>query len=191
MKRTILMIAAIAAAFAHGQSARFGSLGRNDVVVTNLAPATSHTDRAIEAFAATGSVSRVHDGTNIIDAAGCVWEVAGSWWLSPSNYTGSSVWYADRPIYLVATHVPGEWWRPSCEGDFIGIGKGEESSTSLEWRDEDAYIDILALRVIHTNLVGRVALTNDITEAIREQSLCGIWDSELQTWWTPQMLILA
>ena len=131
--------------------------------------ATNYTDAAIGAFASTGAVARATVyGTPMrwTDATGCVWEVAGSWWLSPSNYTGSSEWYADRPIYLVATHVPGEWWRPSCEGDFIGIGKGEESSTSLEWRGEDAYIDILALRVIHTNLVGRVALTNDLTGAV-------------------------
>ena len=50
-----------------------------------------------------------------------------------------------------------------------------------------------------TNLVGRVALTNDIpdvsgyatpadvTAAIREQSLGGIWDETLQVWWTPRM----
>ena len=41
-----------------------------------------------------------------------------------------------------------------------------------------------------TNIVGRVAYTNDIpdvTAAIREQSLGGIWDDQLQVWWTPRM----
>ena len=50
-----------------------------------------------------------------------------------------------------------------------------------------------------TNLVGRVALTNDlpdvsgyatpadVTAAIREQSLGGIWDDKLGVWWTPIM----
>ena len=49
------------------------------------------------------------------------------------------------------------------------------------------------------NLVGRLALTNDIpdvsgyatpadvTAAIREQSLGGIWDQQLGVWWTPIM----
>ena len=50
-----------------------------------------------------------------------------------------------------------------------------------------------------TNLVTRVAYTNDIpdvsgyatpadvTAAIREHSLCGIWDDKLGVWWTPHM----
>ena len=64
------------------------------------------------------------------------------------------------------------------------------------------YGNITATRgelVTVTNLVGRVALTNDIpdvsgyatpadvTAAIRKQSLGGIWDSRLGVWWTPIM----
>jgi hypothetical protein len=68
------------------------------------------------------------------------------------------------------------------------------------WREFESFeIHTVFSRPISTNNVGRVALTNDIpdvsgyttpadvTAAIREQSLGGIYDSELGVWWTPIM----
>ena len=154
---------------------------------------TNYTDAALAEFAATGTVARARSygtPTRWTDATGRVWETSRRWVISPETYTGSSEWWYGKPIVLAETHEAGEWWRPTCLGDSIGSGKGDEDSTSLSWNEGEAYIDITASRILVTNLVGRVALTNDIpdvTAAIREQSLGGIWDQELGVWWTPIM----
>ena len=73
-----------------------------------------------------------------------------------------------------------------------------EDALSLTLQGE--YSTVTLNRSISTALVGRVALTNDIpdmsgyvtpadvTAAIREQSLGGIWDQQLEVWWTPVMV---
>ncbi len=50
MNKAISMIVAALALAACGQSARLGSLGRNDTVVTNLAPAYAYTDAVAAEF---------------------------------------------------------------------------------------------------------------------------------------------
>ena len=135
--------------------------------VLNPPPTLVDLESGLAAFCSTGTAFRaatIGTETRWIDVTGCVWEVStGDWVMSPTNYTGDSEWWAGKPIYLVETHTPGEWWRPMCEGDYIGIGKGDEESISLAWGSEESYIDITATRSLYcTNLAGRVAYTNDI-----------------------------
>jgi len=125
----------------------------------------AETDASLGAFASTGAVARAATygtPTRWTDATGCVWETSRKWVISPETYTGSSEWWYGMPIVLAETHEAGEWWRPTCLGDSIGSGKGDVDSTSLSWISGEAYIDITASRILVTNLVGRVALTNDI-----------------------------
>ena len=136
--------------------------------VLNPPPTLVDLESGLAAFCSTGTAFRaatIGTETRWIDVTGCVWEVStGDWVMSPTNYTGDSEWWAGKPIYLVETHTPGEWWRPMCEGDYIGIGKGDEESISLAWGSEESYIDITATRSLYcTNLVGR-AISTDTTQ---------------------------
>ena len=167
-----------------------------------LEPSTNYTDAALGAFAATGAVARANvygTPTRWTDATGCVWEVVIDlrW----------DIVYKD-PVYgpQYAIHIEpsglgnGRYWEPYCGEYSSGMAKGDEDSTVLVW-DGEAITDFTATRTVcvNTNLVGRVALTNDIpdvsgyatpedvTAAIREQSLGGIYDSELGVWWTPHI----
>ena len=138
-------------------------------LISEVSSVTNDTYRTLSSFAATGTVARAQTygtPTRWTDATGCVWEVGTEWIISPSNYTGSSEWLAGEPISLVPTGFSGQWWKPVCAEVDIGITKGDEESTSLAWTSgEEAYIGITALRIFVTNLVGRVAITNDIPAA--------------------------
>ena len=163
----------------------------------SLQPSTNYTDAALGAFAATGSVARAAaygTPTRWTDANGCVWSVVG---------VGTGVW----TFYSDGTH---EWneaqyyedgvWIANCDG-YNAYADGGEDATSLDFLCYDNGARASATQTVEyvNNLVGRVALTNDIpdvsgyatpadvTAAIREQSLGGIYDSELGVWWTPHM----
>ena len=106
-------------------------------------------------------VSKISDGTNTICASRHVFGDT-NWVVNPSFYIGSSPWYYGEEITIVETGVEGEWWRPMCVGDFIGIGKGSKDSTVVTWSVDEAYIGITARRGSATPYVGMLALTNDI-----------------------------
>lgn len=162
-----------------------------------VAASTNYTDAALGAFAATGSVARAAaygTPTRWTDANGCVWSVVG---------VGTGVW----TFYSDGTH---EWneaqyyedgvWIANCDG-YNAYADGGEDATSLDFLCYDNGARASATQTVEyvNNLVGRVALTNDVpdvsgyatsadvTAAIREQSLGGIYDSELGVWWTPIM----
>ena len=172
---------------------------------------------ALSAFASTGAVARASvygTPTRWTDATGCVWEVATGWrvYTNGALAVGWTAWdyqidagpnggyYGlmigpkedlDSYTYSVASGLfpSAPQWNAEYEivydtdYEYHGIVQGD---TIRAARDE-------------TNLVGRVALTIDIpdtsgyatpadvTAAIREQSLGGIWDESLQVWWTPRM----
>lgn len=132
---------------------------------TSLKPATNYTDAALGAFAETGTVERASAyGTpnRWTDATGCVWEVViDSQW---------SVEYKDPelgPQYGIRIEPSGlgngMYWVPIVGEAASGVAKGDEDSTILVW-EGDAITDFTATRtlVVTTNLVGRVAMTNDI-----------------------------
>ena len=178
---------------------------------TSLEPSTNYTDRALSSFAATGTVFRAASygtPTRWTDATGYVWEVSfDSWraenvglpdgvdiaWQGPEWNTDISAYYYDR----VGWFVSNDRFTPEFLGD-------DPNSTMLEvdWSCYDGLalhaVHTIFSRPTHTNLVGRVALTNDIpstagfatpqtvTNTVRSLSLGGIWDGEV--WWTPVML---
>lgn len=161
----------------------------------DLTDATNYTDRALGAFAATGAVSRATvygTPTRWTDATGCVWEVSDAFtpWQYEKNEHGlglpvwrGEAWYVDIPNY------PSEILSQDANATWLMYAP---AATETIW-----YRNIVPNG--QTNLVGRVAMTNDIpdvsgyatpadvTAAIREQSLGGIWDQQLGVWWTPIM----
>ena len=179
----------------------------------DLTPSTNYTDAALGAFASTGAVARATvygTPTRWADASGDVWEVVRSngWnvvnqglpegeavdWHGPSWVTDTDGDYYTSVGWYVSSNIR--------TPDIIGT---DPDATTLVldwqlWRETEFFeIHTIFSRPISTNNVGRVALTNDIpdvsgyatpadvTAAIREQSLGGIWDSRLGVWWTPGM----
>ncbi len=171
----------------------------------SLAPSTNYTDAALGAYASTGVVARANVyGTPMLwtDATGCVWRVSrllDRWDVAnigaPEDV--EITWYG--PEWVIETDdflYPDIGWyvsSPTRTPDFLGNNPNAMTLT-LDWvpyeYTEGYLVHTVFSRPIVTNLVGRVALTNDIpdvTAAIREHSLGGIWDRDLEVWWTPIM----
>lgn len=177
--------------------------------IQSLEPATNNTDRAIGAFAATGTVARATTygtPTRWTDATGCVWEVGqviGPWSFSgdsmPLGVTYSVMIYGESPTFTYLLLKNDSLFATTTGEDDVPM------SIRFVGTDYDApepmAFNIVASRSYQseTNLVARIAYTNDlsggvgevtvtnIAEAVvREKSLGGIWDGEV--WWTPVML---
>ena len=178
----------------------------------DLTGATNYTDAALGAFAATGSVARAAAyGTPMrwTDATGCVWEVMLNVWVDhaegnvfrggmsifPLEEEGSMrgyLYYDPAAMEYVGGTGGGWYYNGSSSAESPGsVFAGGPDATSLDG-GRFTFGNF-------TNIVGRVAMTSDIpdvsgyatpadvTAAIREQSLGGIYDSELGVWWTPIM----
>ncbi len=165
---------------------------------TDLTPATNYTDRALSSFAATGTVFRSASygtPTRWTDATGCVWEVTldNAPWMDEGKtlaYTNDEFGARWEWGCLDMLEYSSGMWSYAC-GDrlasFVTTGPADASVLVMHDVSSDPPLaDITLVRIPLTNLVGRVALTNDVTDAIREHSLGGIWDGEV--WWTPVML---
>ena len=142
-----------------------------EVPETSLEPSTNYTDRALGAFSATGAVARATvygTPTRWTDATGCVWEAVfehfTDWAYSgvPSGYV---FWLSDYNGSL-----PGYSWYLEKEGggeyyqdDFFAE---EPDSTELSIGMPNGIIITCTRKWVEsrTNLVGRVALTNDIPD---------------------------
>lgn len=156
MKRSLLIFAALAAWTACAQSARLGSLGRNDMVVTNI-----------------GEIARAASygtDTQWTDATGCVWRVVdahyGEWSYSgvPEGFVFNVNWEESVSQWQWTLERWGggeEYGQGMCQGEStalaldIGVGLDFFSGTIQCRRSFYPY---------GTNLVGRTALTNDISE---------------------------
>lgn len=143
---------------------------------TSLEPATNYTDRAtnevlksairadaaaLSAFASTGAVARASvygTPTRWTDATGCVWEVT-------EDFTP---WAFGDGIQRTVNYLgySGGWWAYFCDSDACGFSSDEEAlaATTLYFPNLD--VSATRTKVTITNLVGRVALTNDISQAI-------------------------
>ena len=164
--------------------------------------ATNYTDSALGAFAATGSVARISDGTNMIGAAGSVYAAA----------TTTTAWNFTSPVAEISIIEPVRYYAEGSSVDswveWRGAGwycfaqyEGADYATSFSVfmvgeanadRLEDVENEVYFTRRVAGKMypVGKLALTNDIpdvTAAIREHSLGGIWDRDLEVWWTPIM----
>ena len=180
-----------------------------------LTPATNYTDAALGAFAATGSVSRAFSygtPTRWTDATGCVWKVVdygGNWRVA---YNSVGVEFVAIPVWREPPDetVPG-WYAYGLETGYqLASTDYNATLTDIKRYSGGVYDDVSGemvyytgdvswMRGVQTIFAGRVALTNDVpdvsgyttpadvTAAIREQSIGGIWDRDLGVWWTPIM----
>ena len=185
----------------------------NDVLQSALrADATT-----LSAFASTGAVARASvygTPTRWTDATGCVWEASVGWRIYTNGIVavGWTAWSREvdsGPFGMFFNLVVGLYENdenPSVASVVFPEGVaphwGNEYDAIFDW-DYDFYGltrgDTIRAARDETNLVGRVALTidipdtsgyttpEDVTAAIRDQSLGGIWDEALQVWWTPRM----
>ena len=177
--------------------------------VQSLEDATNYTDAALGAFASTGAVARANvygTPTRWTDATGCVWEVGQV--IGPWSFSGDGMEF-DVTYSVMITGEDSAFTYLLLKNDsLLATTSGEdEEPMSIRFVGTDydpvepREFDIVASRSYQseTNLAGRVALTNDlpdvsgyatpadVTAAIREQSLGGIWDRDLEVWWTPIM----
>ena len=131
--------------------------------------------------------------------------------VSEYNNTGIRFYRQERSIFGGLTRIENNFLFPSNsnEGgmiatreyinalDFAGIDYVDTAAADT-LKAAKAYADENGGAVSSVNgEVGDVQLTaakvgaatpEDVTAAIREQSLGGIWDEELQVWWTPRMM---
>jgi len=136
---------------------------------TSLEPSTNYTDRTLGAFASTGAVARATvygTPTRWTDATGCVWEAVFEHftdWAFSGVPDGYVFWLSDYNGSL-----PGySWWLEKVGGgeyyqnDFFAE---EPDSTELSINIPNGIIITCTREWVEsgTNLVGRVALTNDI-----------------------------
>lgn len=144
---------------------------------TSLEPSTNYTDRALGAFAATGAVARATvygTPTRWTDASGRVWEAVYEHftdWAFSGVPDGYVFWLSDYNGSL-----PGySWWLEKVGGgeyyqdDFFAE---EPDSTELSINILNGIIITCTREWVEsgTNLVGRVALTNDLPDTASIQS---------------------
>lgn len=139
---------------------------------TSLEPSTNYTDRTLGAFASTGAVARATvygTPTRWTDATGCVWEAVSEHftdWAFSGVPDGYVFWLSDYNGSL-----PGySWWLEKEGGGeyYQDVFFAEEpDSTELSIDMPNGIIITCARKWVEsgTNLVGRVALTNDIPPA--------------------------
>lgn len=127
----------------------------------DLTDATNYTDRALGAFASTGAVKRAElhgTTTRWTDAAGCVWEVSDA--FTPWQYEKNEL-LLGLPVWR------GEAWYVDIPNNPSEILSQDANATRLMYAP--AALETIWYRNIvpngQTNLVGRVALTNDIPAA--------------------------
>ena len=152
---------------------------------TSLEPSTNYTDRALGAFAETGAVARARSygtPTRWVDSTGCVWEAPNGWtvytngvvaagWLTydysaDSGPEGNYVQLRIRPTEeaeengypVTAANFP-EGVTPFWNNDYETLYNSDVDFYGL------TYGDTIRVKRGETNLVGRVALTNDIPAA--------------------------
>ena len=146
---------------------------------TDLSPATNYTDRSISSFAATGTVARASSygtPTRWTDATGCVWEVKLARGGTPVSETPGATWsfydyWDSMELGKAYMTLNGVGWE-----EYTNLDDGWESFTFDQYATRSDYgsgslaEDVTFTRplVLVTNLVGRVALTNDIPAVTEE-----------------------
>ena len=133
---------------------------------TSLEPSTNYTDRALGAFASTGAVARATvygTPTRWTDATGCVWEV------SAAPGTGYADWICSGVPdgYEILGVEPSQNREGALRLDLYDgdihcfFTFGGPAAACLVFDVYDAMVEARPKSTV-TNLVGRVALTNDI-----------------------------
>lgn len=139
------------------------------------------------------------------DATGCVWEVTlGNWSVTTSppliegDYFGGPEWVADDSWMGDYFTGPG-WYISGSTMTYERISDDPKLDYFIRyWEGMTNYVTT-CVRPSSTNLVTRIAYLNDVSgmdgatvtniaeSVVREKSLGGIWDQELEVWWTPKM----
>lgn len=138
---------------------------------TSLEPATNYTDRALSSFAATGIVARARSygtPTRWTDSTGCVWKtgLAFTDWTFSDGLDRAVIWgeYYDElgwPVY-------GEDVRGTDSSDygwFITLAEATNATRFVYVKEDGTEVTATRTTYESTNLVGRIALTNDIPAA--------------------------
>ena len=153
-----------------------GQTGAVVIPQVDLAPAIAHADEAIAGFSNTGTVERARSYGTLsrwTDATGCVWEVGLALGV-PRSSTPGAVWdvyqYFDDmglgKAYMVLDGVGWEEYTPPLSDGWTTFTFTRQATRS-DFMEGSLPYDVTFerhLEVPVTNLVGRVALTNDIPE---------------------------
>ena len=142
-----------------------------EIPETSLEPATNYTARALSSFAATGTVVRalsVGTPTRWTDATGCVWEVTADkapWFGGPGSTLlwdeEAKGWISENGLDLL-TWDAGTWYL-ACGTWTVSLSCiGDQDAMRLVLHSESPVPDAILERGLLTNLVTRVAYTNDI-----------------------------
>ncbi len=176
------------AAFSESDPVFSSWLGGYTPPETSLEPSTNYTDRALVAFAETGTVSRARSygtPTRWVDSTGCVWETPNGWTVYTNGVVAAgwltydySVDHGPEGNYVQLRIRPTE--EAEDEGYPVTAANFPEGVTPF-WNNDyetlysyDAdlygltYGDTIRVKRGETNLVGRVALTNDIPSTLPE-----------------------
>ena len=150
---------------------------------TDLTPSTNYTDHALSSFAATGAVFRAATygtPTRWTDATGCVWEVVDVYPTSVQidgygTYTNNDVsgsthrWGASESVYVLYNAENGKWeyYNALPEGGGVWIATSSIAVGSNTITLDNAFGGSSITMSYSgygwiTNLVGMVALTNDL-----------------------------
>ena len=178
MKKSATLLAALAVAFAaDGATVRTAT---EDFVTNRIAAAvaaipspdfTTNNAALVETIEATapapGNYSVV--SSRAMNANGNFLAVDGPW-----------LWEAEKAIKLDNGYL--EFDNTGTGGSVLNITYQEVLfgySNSAYWQD--------IIDAANAHAAGNCTTPEDVTAAIREQSLGGIWDAELEVWWTPVM----
>ena len=127
------------------------------------------------------------------------------WEISGEDYDSHKSYYIE--FYTLENHPDTAWpniWKMEVSGyndGFYYSGSSNPDAIDLSgvWKSDYGFDDDLRLsvvrKVVKSNALGLARLKDirdlptqqGVTNIVRDLSLGGIWDDELQVWWTPRM----
>ena len=137
--------------------------------------------------------------TNDVVCGFSAWEISGEDYDSNKSY--------DIEFYTLENHPETAWpnfWKMQVSGynegfHYSGSRNPDAIDLSGVWTSDYGFYDDLRLsvvrKVVKSNALGLARLKDicdlptpkGVTNIVRDLSLGGIWDAELQVWWTPRM----
>ena len=179
----------------------------------SLAPATNYANEVAAGLAPTNHThATITDGTNVITAAREVYELTATGFTAwaptireivqgeyvykavdyaPPKYFGTEEELSEDEYYRTYSYWSGPGWYYMYEiyqnGEYFTTAGDYRSGSSNALELASSYFGYVRGYTYEPIHKGRLALTNDIPAAVREYSLGGIWDTELEVWWTPRM----
>ena len=126
---------------------------------------------------------------------------------------GYAPWRIVSPEYMLVPHVGifgcTNLWSATVDGTAVDVfcvddasevatwhvsisGPGSRGSAVINGRKDALHLEdgefSLSRTAVISQVDDRLATTNGVENAIREKSLGGIWDQQLEVWWTPVMV---